>query len=142
MPKPKIIIKNNKKAHVSVGAIIKKGKKYLLLERKIKPFGFAPPAGHVDIGETPLNALIREVKEESGLDVYECKLLLNELKSFEKCVYGLNSHYWYIYECKTKGKLKINSKEEKSINWYTLKEIKKLKLEKAWNYWFKELSVF
>ena len=141
MPKPKVIKKNNMKTHVSVAAIIKKGKKYLLIDRKIRPFGFACVAGHVDEGETPLNALIREVKEESGLEIVECRLLINELKSFEKCVYGLNSHYWYIYDCRTKGSVKKNKKEEKSIDWYTVKEMKGLKFEKAWDYWLKQLRI-
>ena len=34
--------------HTSVGMLVWKNKKILLIERKKAPFGFAPPAGHVD----------------------------------------------------------------------------------------------
>ncbi|MBI5358165.1 NUDIX domain-containing protein [Candidatus Amesbacteria bacterium] len=49
--------------HYSVGALIKRSDKYLLIDRAIPPFGFAGIAGHIDENETPLQALAREVKE-------------------------------------------------------------------------------
>ena len=52
--------------HFSVGALIEKGGKFLLIDRNLHPFGFACVAGHVDEGELPEEALKREAKEESG----------------------------------------------------------------------------
>ena len=48
--------------HRSVGVIIenKKGER-LMIERKNLPFGWACPAGHIDEGETPLEAAKREL---------------------------------------------------------------------------------
>jgi 8-oxo-dGTP pyrophosphatase MutT (NUDIX family) len=40
----------------------------LLIERRQFPFGFAPPAGHVDDGETYIDAACRELQEEVGLE--------------------------------------------------------------------------
>ncbi len=43
------------------------GDKLVLIERLRPPFGLALPGGHVDPGETPRQAAIREFTEETGL---------------------------------------------------------------------------
>jgi len=47
----------------------------VLIERKNKPLGLAFPGGFVDVGESVESALIREMKEETRLDVATLKLL-------------------------------------------------------------------
>ena len=54
--------KSGKPMHYSVGAIIKKDDKYLLLDRVKPPFGFASVAGHIDEGEDEITTLKREIK--------------------------------------------------------------------------------
>ncbi len=47
----------------------------VFIERLNKPYGIALPGGFVDIGETVESALVREMKEETNLDVRIEKLL-------------------------------------------------------------------
>ena len=47
----------------------------VLIKRKNPPFGFALPGGFVDYGERVEEALIREMKEETNLDVKIQRLL-------------------------------------------------------------------
>lgn len=52
----------------SAGAVIRRPDgKFLLIQSAQGVWGF--PKGHVEAGETPLQAAIREVEEEVGLDV-------------------------------------------------------------------------
>jgi len=47
----------------------------VLIERKNDPKGFALPGGFVEVGESVERAGIREMKEETGLDVKISRLL-------------------------------------------------------------------
>lgn len=57
--------------------VVRKDKSIVLVKRKDEPFKdlFALPGGHVENGETVEDAVVREVKEETGLDVRVGKLL-------------------------------------------------------------------
>lgn len=129
--------------HKSVGAIIKdKEGRILMLDRKKFPFGWACPAGHIDKGEKPEEALVREVREETALIAEDYKLIFHEFISWNKCSRGVSGHDWYVYEIlRWSGDLKIDETEEKSIDWKSQEEIKKLQLEEVWEYWFKKLGI-
>ena len=143
MPKLKIgTSKNGERMHYSVGAIIEQEGKFLLIDRKLPPFGFAGLAGHIDVNESSEQAMIREVKEESGLTVTHCELVgEEELIQKEACVMKVKPHYWYVFRCDVTGTLKKNGEEEKSIGWYTKEEMKQLTFEDSWDYWLKKLKI-
>lgn len=126
--------------HYLVGAIIEKDGKFVMLDRSNYPYGFACVFGHVDVGETVEEALRREVKEESNLDVLEAELIFEEERKW-LCSRGVRVHYNYIFKCKTEGELQLFAEEEKSIGWYTPEEIKKLTLEPAWEDWLKRSKI-
>ena len=56
---------------LTVDGVLFNGRKLLLIKRKHEPFKdiWALPGGFVDYGETTEHAVIREMKEETGLDV-------------------------------------------------------------------------
>ncbi|MFH1694713.1 MAG: NUDIX hydrolase [Patescibacteria group bacterium] len=133
--------KSGESLHCSVGALIEKDGKYLLINRAVPPLGFAGIAGHIDEGEGVLQALKREVKEESNLEVSNCEQLFEEELDWNWCSKGVGSHYWHLFKCNVSGELVRSKRETKSIGWYSKEEIKKLKLEPAWEYWFKKLNI-
>jgi ADP-ribose pyrophosphatase YjhB (NUDIX family) len=54
---------------LTVDAIIEIDNGIILIKRKNPPPGWAIPGGFVDYGETIEDAVIREAKEETGLDI-------------------------------------------------------------------------
>ena len=54
---------------VTVDIIIEVDGGIVLISRKNEPLGWALPGGFVDIGETTMNAAIREAEEETGLKI-------------------------------------------------------------------------
>ena len=133
--------KNGKLMHYSVGALVRKNNKYLLIDRVKPPLGFAGLAGHIDKGEDEIQAIRREVEEESGLKIDDYKILFEEELDWNVCSGGVGVHYWYLFKCNVSGEVKQNYIETKSIGWYSIDKIKKLKLEPVWEYWLKKLKI-
>jgi len=129
--------------HYSVGAIIKQQGKFLLIDRAaVPPSGFAVLAGHVNDNEAPAVTVARTVTEESGLKASNCRLVYEGEVSANWCTRGICAHYWYVYECEVGGGEPILSLlHAKSIGWYTVPEMKKLKFDPAVEYLFKKIKI-
>src|SRR3989344_259690 len=123
MPNYKAEIVDGKERHFTVGAIIKKDDKILMIERKKKPFGFAGIAGHIDVDETPEKALFREVKEETNFEIKSFELICHEFVPDNECSSGMVGHEWYLYDCDVEGNEQIEKKEAKSMSLYSKDEI-------------------
>ena len=133
---PKLI----KSAHLSVGAIIiNDDNEILMIDRLKKPFGWACPSGHLDEGEDPETAVIREVEEETGLTVdfvHDIGLTVQEVLSMpqETCSRGVDLHLWTVYQVQVYGKLIFKADEVKEIKWIPINEVHLLNLEPAWKF--------
>lgn len=136
---PKTSTKDGKTIHYSAGAIIVNDKnEVLLIDRATPPFGLAGIAGHVDEGEEPERAVVREVEEEIGLKLRKPELLCEEFVDWNWCGGGITGHHWHLYTGVVEGKPTIQQDEVKSANWYPIASISKLKLEPVWEHWFKK----
>lgn len=112
--------------HTSVGMIVRQGNKILLIERMKYPFGFAPPAGHVDGDPSFEIAAKRELEEEVGLKVTNLQLIFEGRKENACRRPGGTWHEWKIYEVEVEGDVKRSEDETKQAGWYTRQEIEKL----------------
>ncbi len=139
--KPKTEEKNGQTIHFSAGAVIRKGDKLLLIDRVKPPFGLAGPAGHIDEGETPEAAVRREVEEETGLEVASAKLLFDEFVEWNECSKGTTGHHWYVYECQTKGEIKLADAEASAFDWFNVEDLRDVELESVWEYWFEKMEL-
>jgi len=115
------------KTHITVGAIIQDGEKILFLDRRGFPYGLDFPAGHLEFGEKPEEAIRREVREETGLTITSAKLVL-ETTLKNKCRYGVNQHLWLLYECTVDNFQAFANSESKDIFWLTKKQALKTNL--------------
>ncbi len=143
MPKMKLgKSKDGREMHYSAGVIVECNGKYLMLDRKNPPPGFACPAGHVDENEEPKVAAIREVYEETGIKLENVEFICEEEIPWNYCKSDIGVHYWYLYRASVLSEnFVLEEEEEKSLAWYTVDEIKKLNLEPVWKYWFEKLKI-
>ena len=63
------------RVELTVLCLIRDGERYLLQDRAKGDWtGFTLPGGHVEPGESIVDAVVREMKEETGLDIHTPKL--------------------------------------------------------------------
>ena len=142
--------------------LVWQGQELLLIERRKPPFGFAPPAGHVDDDASFEIAAKRELKEEVGLDTEGIELVTERRKK-NKCRREDGSwHYWKICKVQVSGSLQRSKEETKQAHFYSKNDLSKLALrteqylsgdisekdwekspglEPVWLEWLKELKI-
>lgn len=77
----------------TVGVLINNGN--ILVQREADGNEYAMPGGHVRIGETLEDGLIREFKEETGADIKCCRMLWSEECFWEQN--GKKAHNFAFY---------------------------------------------
>jgi len=84
--------------HESVGTLIKndEGQIFCIL-RKIYPFEYALPAGHLDAREKAEDAASREVQEEIGVSLSDIQPLGHFAIQGDKCRRGCDDHMWNLF---------------------------------------------
>jgi 8-oxo-dGTP diphosphatase len=91
----------------------------VLIERKNRPYGLAIPGGFVDRGETLESAVVREMKEETNLDV-QITSLLNIYSDPQRDPRFHTASAVYI--CRAEG-APVGQDDAKEAKVYTINEI-------------------
>lgn len=115
-----------KKVRATAVAVIERDGEVLLIKRNNEPFKnyWSLPGGHIDFGETAEEAVIREVKEETGLDFKP-----NFLSYRDEIYPNINWHgEVLIFYGKAEGKEAFDKKEVSDIRWVDIKEALNMKL--------------
>lgn len=102
--------------HTSVGMLVERGGCLLLIKRA-DGAGFAPPAGHVDPGETYREAAARELVEEVGLTATALRLVLDGRRDNRCRRPGGTHHVWEVYETSGVGEVVRSEDETRSVIW-------------------------
>jgi mutator protein MutT len=117
---------NSEETHDVVAALLVRDERVLLCHRSAArewyPDVWDLPGGHVESGETPLEALARELEEELGIAVDECGAELLRLRED-----GLTMTIWLI-ERWARDPVNVLPAEHDTIGWFTATEIADLPL--------------
>ena len=121
------------------GVIVRDGK-VLLVEMDNAGF-FCLPGGHVELGETTEEAMIREMKEETTKDTY-IKEYLGNIENFFVNKHNVSIHEiasYYLMDFKDdeiKDLSRIENDEGTLVNlnfkWFDLKELKNVNIKPAY----------
>ena len=114
--------------HHSVGALITAEDRFLIIHRRVWPYKHGVPAGHVDEGEDPHGAVIREVAEELGSHVTAATPIAHEPHLVgDRCRKGADVHAWTLFACSVDPLTVTNNSDEASaIRWVTNEEAAEL----------------
>jgi len=98
--------------------IIYKDKILLLLRNGDKPQGntYGVPAGKVKRSENPKEAAVREIKEETGIEVKDIELEYKKTFQVSYEDYNFEFYLYHLYLIK-KPKVYIDKKEHKGYRW-------------------------
>ncbi len=117
------------------GYIVHDEKVLLILHKKLELW--LPPGGHIDLDEDPDQAVLREVKEETGLDVNIHGTKFDRLSDRTKPLHtpafmdihkisDTHQHIGMHYICTPKNnsnKANMNKEEVSDMRWFTRTEI-------------------
>ncbi len=114
-----------------VGALIERGGKILLVKETKEPTRgkWSHPAGWLEVGENPIDAVKREVKEESGFDFEPENILgVYSLLKSEADIIHHSIKLIYIGTISDKEVAEL-ADDVSETNWFTPDEIEKMDLK-------------
>ena len=106
--------------HPTVGALIFNPRGEMLLVQTHKWYGkYVVPGGHIELGERIAEALVRETKEETGLDVYDLELLCVQEFLYDETFWKSMHFIFFDFTCKTDSTEVTLNEEAESWRWET-----------------------
>ncbi len=112
----KIIRLTQQKFTVSVAAIVTNEKgEVLLLDHVLRPFSnWGIPGGFIEAGEQPEKAVSREIREETGLELKNIRLLR---------VRTANRHVEILFRAEATGEARVKSREINAAAWFRVENM-------------------
>jgi len=102
----------------TVGVLIFNPRGELLLLQSHKWRGkYVVPGGHIELGETAAEAVRRETKEETGLDVEDIRFLCWQEFIYDELFWRPGHFIFLDYTCKTMGGPVVLNDEAEAFVW-------------------------
>ncbi|CCV63734.1 MutT/nudix family protein [Alteracholeplasma palmae J233] len=127
---------------VSCGAIIENEKEEILLQLRKDTKNFGVPGGSIELKETLMESLKREVLEETGIAIDETKTRLYGVYSGEKCrtIYPNGDIVYYvcfIFHVSVDSKVKLMNQEDEGefIKFYSRENLPLENLKESDSIW-------
>lgn len=105
--------------HWTVGALIERDGKFLLMRKRTWPYLWDVVAGHLTTGEDPAAAVVREISEETGLRLVKLDLVFQGEIFPDPCRRGVNIHAWTLFRGPADGELRPDPREVAELRWVT-----------------------
>ncbi len=110
-------------AELTVLCLVHNGDTYLLQNRKKQDWkGYTLPGGHIEIGESIVDAVVREIKEETGLTIFNPRL--RGVKQFPT----EDGRYIVFLFCADEYEGELISSEEGTMHWVQRSELSNVHL--------------
>jgi len=126
---------------VGAGALMIENGKLLLIKRGAKPGQgrWSIPGGIVELGERVQDAIVREVKEECGLDI-EVEELMDVFDSITRDEKGRIQYQFVVvnFLAKIKGGILKNADDVLEARWVQLNEVEKYNLTNLFRAFFQK----
>lgn len=126
---------------VGVGALIVKNGKLLLIKRAAKPGQgrWSIPGGLVELGERVQDAVVREVKEECGLDI-EVERLVDVFDSITRDEKGRIQYQFVVvnFLAEIRGGTLKNADDVLEAKWVPLDEVEQYNLTNSFRTFFQK----
>ena len=121
--------KVKKNPRVVVGVLIVNGGEILLARAKKWADKWAVIGGHIEWGETMIDAVKRESKEETGLDVFDVEFLKAQENIFPKDYYEERHFIMLDFICNSKSRDVFLNEELQEFKWIKAEDALKLTLQ-------------
>ena len=121
---------NQRYPEPTVGALIfnQEGQVLLLRSHKWRD-KYCIPGGHIELGETIEDALQREVKEETGLDIYDIEFASLQEFIFDGAFHEKRHFIFIDFVCKTDSNDVVLNAESQEYVWVSLVDALRLPIE-------------
>ena len=120
-----------KRPFVGVGAVFLNDNKILMMKREHEPRGvWSIPGGLIELGETAAEAIIREMKEEIGVDI-EVKSLVGVYDYKVRDKNNIIKYHYVIIDYLVNQKEGQNILEHETLKWIKIEDLDKYNVIKT-----------